>query len=59
MISNLPEDNSLYENIISGISTNESSLITLADVSKEYYVLFYINDSQGNRYTTNAVKIKL
>ena len=29
------------------------------DVSKEYYVLFYINDSQGNRYTTNAVKIKL
>ena len=29
------------------------------DVSKEYYVLFYISDSQGNRYTTNAVKIKL
>lgn len=29
------------------------------DVSKEYYILFYISDSQGNRYTTNAVKIKL
>lgn len=29
------------------------------DVSKEYYVLFYINDNQGNRYTTNAVKINL
>ncbi len=29
------------------------------DSSKEYYVLFYINDSQGNRYTTNAVKIDL
>ncbi len=27
------------------------------DSSKEYYVLFYIYDSQGNKYTTNAVKI--
>ncbi len=29
------------------------------DVNKEYYVLFYINDNQGNRYTTNAVKINV
>lgn len=29
------------------------------DSSKEYYVLFHISDSQGNRYTTNAVKINL
>ncbi len=29
------------------------------DTSKEYYVLFHISDSQGNRYTTNAVKINL
>ena len=29
------------------------------DSSKEYYVLFHISDSQGNTYTTNAVKIYL
>lgn len=29
------------------------------DVNKEYYVLFYIYDNQGNKYTTNIVKVNL
>ena len=28
------------------------------DISKDYYCLFRITDSQGNEYTTNVVKIK-
>ena len=29
------------------------------DPSKEYYALFHISDSQGNRYTTSMVRINL
>lgn len=29
------------------------------DSSKEYYALFHIYDSQGNRYTTNMVKVNV
>ena len=29
------------------------------DSTKEYYALFHITDSQGNRYTTNIVKVNI
>ena len=48
MISNLPEDNSLYENIISGILANESPPITSADVGREYYIINCLPNGKHN-----------
>lgn len=47
---------------IIGIESSTNDDINLkfedVDISKDYYCLFRITDSQGNEYTTNVVKIK-